>query len=97
MKGGNTDQLYIGNGRHSMAESLAFQHPDIVKISRKWGRYQHHVDYSPFKINKLIKRKGIKISDDDDDYGMILNENIEENIKNGKIKKSKKRSSEAIK
>jgi hypothetical protein len=54
MKGGNTDELYAGDGRLRMAESLRRQHPDVVKITRKWNRYQHHVDYRPFKKNKLI-------------------------------------------
>jgi hypothetical protein len=53
MKGGNTDELYVEDGRLKMAESLRDQHPEIVKITRKWGRWQHHVDYSPFDKNKL--------------------------------------------
>jgi len=62
MSGGNTDQLYKRNdgfdGRLAMAESLKEQHPDIVRITKKWGRWQHHVDYRPFKKNKLIKLAG---------------------------------------
>lgn len=52
--GGNTDELYAENGRLAMAESLRDQHPDVVKITTKWGRSQHHVDYSPFRFNELI-------------------------------------------
>lgn len=58
MKGGNTDELYKDDGRLKMAESLRDQHPDIVKITEKWGRFQHHVDYSGFKKNKLKLRSG---------------------------------------
>jgi hypothetical protein len=58
MKGGNTDELYKDDGRLKMAQSLQEQHPDIVKITEKWGRYQHHVDYSVFKKNKLKLRSG---------------------------------------
>ena len=58
MKGGNTDDLYQGDGRYKMALSLQKQHPDVVKITRKWGRWQHHVDYRPFKSNRLIKNDG---------------------------------------
>lgn len=54
MKGGNTDELYKKDGRLEMAKSLKKQHSDIVKITRKWGRWQHHVDYSRFKKNKLL-------------------------------------------
>ena len=45
MKGGNSDELYTGEGRLAMAQSLQSQHPDVTKITRKWGRWQHHVDY----------------------------------------------------
>lgn len=54
MEGGNTNELYLDDGRLKMAESLKEQHPDCVTVTRKWGRWQHHVDYSHFKRNKLI-------------------------------------------
>jgi len=49
MKGGNTDELYQDDGRWKMAKSLQEQHPNLVKITRKWGRWQHNVDYKPFR------------------------------------------------
>ncbi len=59
MRGGNTDELYLQNekfdGRLEMAKSLQRQHPDVVKIVHKWGRWQHSVDYRPFKSNVLIR------------------------------------------
>lgn len=59
MKGGNTDELYQQDdkfdGRYEMAASLMKQHPDIVRLSMKWGRWQHHVDYSSFRFNRLKK------------------------------------------
>jgi len=72
MKGGNTDELYQGDGRLEMARSLQRQHPDVVKITRKWGRWQHQVDYSRFKGNRLIRKKGIVVKDGIDNYGMVL-------------------------
>jgi len=72
MKGGNTDTLYKDNGRLLMAQSLAEQHPDIVKIIWKWGRSQHLVDYSSFKKNQLIKKHGIIIPKGNNNYGMKL-------------------------
>lgn len=53
LNGGNTDELYADDGRLRMAESLRAQHPDVVTIVEKWGRPQHHVDYSPFRFNEL--------------------------------------------
>jgi hypothetical protein len=72
MKGGNTDELYQGDGRLQMAYSLQRQHPDVVKITRKWGRWQHQVDYRPFRGNKLIKKEGLVIPDAPNEYGMKL-------------------------
>ncbi len=78
MKGGNTDELYKQeaefDGRLEMAKSLQRQHPDIVQIKRRWNRWQHVVDYSQFKANKLLKRKDLKIESGINEYGMkILN------------------------
>lgn len=75
MKGGNTESLYkLGDvdGRLLMAQSLQQQHPDVVKITRKWGRWQHHVDYRPFKKNRLIRKPGIVIPNAQNEYGMTL-------------------------
>jgi hypothetical protein len=72
MKGGNTDVLYKDDGRLKMAQSLVDQHPDVTRIAWKFGRYQHHVDYKPFKKNKLIKKDGININRGINNYGMKL-------------------------
>jgi hypothetical protein len=76
MAGGNTDELYRRDGsfdgRLEMARSLQRQHPDVVTVTRKWGRWQHHVDYRPFRGNKLIRRPDAVIPDGPDEYGMRL-------------------------
>ena len=74
MTGGNMDELYKDDGRLKMAQSLQEQHPDIVKITWKWDRWQHHVDYDIFKKqNKLIRKQNIQINKGVNNYGMILN------------------------
>lgn len=72
MAGGNTDELYKKDGRLQMADSLVKQHPDVVKRSWKFNRWQHHVDYSRFKKNKLRLKKGLKIPDVINNYGLVL-------------------------
>lgn len=72
MKGGNMESLYQGDGRMQMAQSLKDQHPDIVTITRKWNRWQHHVNYRGFRWNKLKIKDGISLSDLKNDYGMLL-------------------------
>lgn len=79
-KGGNTEALYKLDGKEDgrllMAQSLADQHPDVCKITRKWGRWQHQVDYRSFKKNKLRLKDGVSVKDVVDNYGMVL-KNIE--------------------
>lgn len=72
MRGGNTDELYQGDGRLKMAQSLKDQHPDVTKIVWKWGRWQHQVDYRPFKANKLKLKEGVVIPEGNNEYGMKL-------------------------
>ena len=72
LKGGNTEQLYQGDGRLKMAKSLQKQHPEITTIKWKWGRWQHEVDYSGFKRNKLIRKPGVEIPRGADEYGLVL-------------------------
>lgn len=73
MKGGNTDTIYnTGDNRYRFAKSLQDQHPDVVKVTKKFGRWHHHVNYKPFARNKLIKKEGIVIPKGVNNYGMKL-------------------------
>ena len=73
MKGGNTDEVYQKtDNRREFAESLKNQHPDVVRIVKRFNRWHHHVDYKKFKSNKLNKRKDLIIEKEVDNYGMIL-------------------------
>jgi hypothetical protein len=71
-RGGNTAELYQGDGRLKMAESLREQHPDVATITWKWGRWQHQVDYSGFKQNQAILRPGVVLPEGIDNYNMVL-------------------------
>lgn len=50
MKGGNSDELYEGDGRLRMARTLESVWPDVVTTDWRWGRPQHVVDWSRFEI-----------------------------------------------
>lgn len=57
-KGGNTDSIYSeGDNRLAFAQSLANQHPDCVKVTKKFGRWHHQVNYKPFRFNALKRVK----------------------------------------
>jgi hypothetical protein len=73
MKGGNTDEVYADtDNRKEFAESLQEQHPDVVKVTWKFNRWHHQVNYKPFKKNKLIRRQGVQVKDQVNEYGMKL-------------------------
>jgi len=72
MSGGN-EEIYK-NGRREFAESLQRQHPDVVRVTKKFNRWHHHVNYKPFKKNRLIFRDGYSPPKGVDNYGMVLAE-----------------------
>ncbi len=80
VRGGNTpiyqnDMQRDGqavDGRLLMAQALAMQHPDVTKIVRKWGRWQHQVDYRPFRNNQLRRKPGVVIPEGVNNYGLRL-------------------------
>ena len=76
MGGGNTDELYKKDveidRRWLMSESLRKQHPDVVRTTRKYGRWQHHVNYKLFKGNKLIRCSDIEVQKGVNNYGMAI-------------------------
>lgn len=59
VKGGNTQDLYKGNGRLIMARTLEEVWPKYVKTVWKFYRAQHEIDFSSFKNLKLIHRTDI--------------------------------------
>lgn len=85
MKGGNTETVYniekTGDrtkrdgsdfdNRKEFAESLIAQHPDVVKLAFKWGRWHHDVNYSVF-LQKPIKKSGLNIPRGINEHGMVL-------------------------
>lgn len=73
MKGGNTDTIYnTGDQRKEFAESLKEQHPDVVDVTWKFGRWHHQVNYTPFKKNKLRRKPGLLLPEGVNEYGMKL-------------------------
>lgn len=83
MKGGNTEEVYkVGDqdsfdNRREFADALAAQHPDVVHVTKKWGRWHHQVDYTGF-IQKPIKKEGLNIPKRVNNYGMKLERITEE-------------------
>lgn len=84
MPGGNTAEFYhaegkvMEGGRYAVGGTLAKSrmqvqvHPDVSKLVWKFDRWHHHVDYTVFKRQKLIKKPEAQIAPGVDDYGMKL-------------------------
>lgn len=73
LKGGNTDTVYSTNDhRREFAESLQRQHPDCVKVTWKFNRWHHQVDYSTFKDNHPVLREDVTPIPIANEYGMEL-------------------------
>lgn len=83
IKGGNTAEFYAKEGTAPKSRMQVAMHPDVSRLVWKFGRIHHHVDYRPFQVNKLVRRKGVEIADGIDDYGMALKTRI---IRHGKAK-----------
>ncbi len=72
MKGGNTDAFYAAEGTLPKSKMLQDMHPDVTSVVFKFGRWHHHVDYRPFKANKLIRADDAVIVHGTNNYGMSL-------------------------
>lgn len=70
--GGNTAAFYAAEGTLPKSQMIVRLHPDVAKLAWRFNRWHHHVDYRPFKRNKLIRRDGIEIQTGIDNYGMRL-------------------------
>lgn len=78
MKGGNSDQLYQGDGRLKMARSLERVWPGVVETKRRFHRPQHVVNWKRFDTPLRLK-PGIDLSRlGANEYGMILTQVADE-------------------
>lgn len=88
MKGGNTDELYQGDGRLRMAKSLERQWPYVVETKRRFKRPQHVVKGAwrgfdtPLKRREDLDWDNLKVND----YGMKLIQ-VRDDIKSPRVRK----------
>lgn len=75
MAGGNTDELYKGDGRLRMARVLEQAWPGIVSVDWRYGRPQHVVDWTRFET-PLRLRADVDLGQLPrvDEYGLDLRE-----------------------
>jgi hypothetical protein len=71
MTGGNHEQFYSKEGTMNKSKMLQEMHPDVAKVSWRFNRWHHQVNYKPFRANKLQK-KDMVIPKGINNYGMKL-------------------------
>lgn len=84
MGGGNTQEFYHAEGKVREGEKYADTgtlaksqmqvrvHPDVSRLVYRFKRWHHHVDYTPFKKQKLIRKDDLYIPTNSNEYGMAL-------------------------
>lgn len=72
MGGGNTKEFYAGEGTLAKSKMLVNRHPDVARLTWKYGRWHHHVDYSQWSGQPLIRRDDYDIPDENPYEGMKL-------------------------
>ena len=72
MRGGNSADFYDNEGTLPKSQMLADLHPDVAKVVYKFNRWHHHVNYEPFKKNRLIKKINTTNFPKINNYGLKL-------------------------
>ena len=63
---------YSSQGTINKSQMLVDMHPDVSRLSWRFGRWHHYVNYEPFKKNKLILKDDVNISDGINNYNLVL-------------------------
>jgi hypothetical protein len=87
-KGGNNEMFYEVEGKDGKTQivngdynslgtvkktlNLLEIYPEVTRETWRFGRVHHYVDYSKYKSNELILRKGVKVPKSPNNYGMVL-------------------------
>lgn len=67
MRGGNSAEFYDKEGTMPKSAMIAELHPDVAKVSWRFGRWHHYVDYTPYRKNNLNKVSTVYM-----DYKIVL-------------------------
>jgi hypothetical protein len=81
VKGGNTDELYK-DGTSEKSQMIVNLHPDVARVTYRFSRVHHYVNYGPFRNNALKYSKEYSIKKGTNEYGMKLKK-----VSDGKSKK----------
>lgn len=71
MAGGNTDEFYAREGTTAKSQMLADVYPDVARVTVRYGRVHHHVDYRRYRRLPRL-RPGVTVTEGPDEHGLIL-------------------------
>jgi hypothetical protein len=103
VKGGNTDEFYHAEGelvegeKYARGGTLAKSqmqvrlHPDVSKLVWRFGRVHHHVNYRPFKKNRLRRKAKLRVKKGTNNFGMELKTGVDAHMPQGAKKVKDKR------
>ena len=72
IRGGNSEEFYDKEGTYKKSKILKEMHPDVASVVWRFNRWHHHVNYKRFKLNKLVRKKGLIVPQGVNNYGMVL-------------------------
>lgn len=72
LKGGNTEVFYSKEGTLPKSQMQVKVYPQYSRLVWRFNRWHHHVDYRPFRVNKLIRKSGVTVPQGVNNYGMKL-------------------------
>jgi hypothetical protein len=70
--GGNTAAFYEREGTLPKSRMLVRMHPDVARLTWKYGRWHHEVNYKPFAGNRPVRKPGPLPRVDTDEFGLQL-------------------------
>jgi len=73
MPGGYTTEFYKDEGTMWKSQMLVDQHPDVARVTWRYGRWHHFVTYDEFmRRGRLRLRSGVEVPEGTDNFGMVL-------------------------
>jgi hypothetical protein len=70
--GGNTAEFYAKEGTDAKSRMQVAMHPDVSRLTWKFGRIHHEVNYHPFKDIPLKFKDGYVPVEGVNNYGLKL-------------------------
>ena len=81
--GGNTAEFYANEGTYNKSRMLEVAHGDVAKVTTKFSRDHHHVDYRPFRDNQYRYVEGYDPNDNKHETDNFVFDRIKDFYKRG--------------